>query len=96
MRAFVLLAALAALTGCTGGIASATCEDVAARAVEISAGEALQIRSVSETRETARSPSDLRCTANAVLSDERATILYLRAYDDNGSLMVAYQEHPFD
>ncbi len=96
MRTFVSLAILAALTACSGGISSATCEDVAARAVEIAAGEALQIRSVSDARETARSPSDLRCTGNAVLSDERATILYLRAYDDNGSLMVAYQEHPFD
>lgn len=96
MRAFVPLGLMAALTGCSGGIASATCEDVAARAVEISAEESIQIRAVSDTRETARGPADLRCTASAVLSDERATTLYLRAYDDDGSLMVAYQEHPFD
>jgi hypothetical protein len=96
MRAFMPLAAMVALTGCSNGIASTTCEDAAARAVEISADESLQIRSVSDTRETARGPTDLRCTARAVLSDERATTLYLRAYDDNGILMVAYQEYPFD
>ncbi|MBX3562025.1 MAG: hypothetical protein KF780_09465 [Sphingomonas sp.] len=87
---------MAALIGCSGGIASATCEDVAARAVEIAASEPIQIRSTADPREIARTPADLRCTASAVLSDERATTLYLRAYDDNGSLMVAYQEHPFD
>lgn len=96
MRAFALVAVGTALAGCTGGIASATCEDVVARAVEIAASEQIRIRSISDAHETARGPSDLRCTARAVLSDERATTLYLRAYDDNGSLMVAYQEHPFD
>ncbi len=96
MRAFAPLALGVALAGCTGGIASATCEDVVARAVEISAEESVQIRSTADAREIARGPGDLRCAASAVLSDERATTLYLRAYDDNGSLMVAYQEHPFD
>ncbi len=95
MRAFALLAAVAALPGCTGGIAAASCAEVAERAVEISAGEPIQIGSVSDARETARGESELRCTARAVLSDERVTTLYLRAYDEDGSIMVAYQEHPF-
>lgn len=95
MRVVALLAVAATATGCADGIASATCEEVAARAVEISASGPLPVRSVTDASETARSPNELRCIARAVLSDERATTLYLRAYDDNGTLMVAYQEHPF-
>lgn len=95
MRAMALLAVAILATGCAGGLSSATCEEVAARAVEISASEPLSVRSVADVHETARSPAELRCTARAVLSDERATTLYLRAYDEDDMLMVAYQEHPF-
>ncbi len=95
MRAVALLAIAMTATGCAGGIASATCEEVAARAIEISAAEPISVRAVTDARETARAPDELRCTARAVLSDERSTTLYLRAYDENGTLMVAYQEYPF-
>jgi hypothetical protein len=81
------------LSGC-GGISGMSCDAIAEHAKEISATQGLQVRTVSNLQETSRSDTEARCTGQAELSDGRSTTLYLRAYEENGNTMVAYQETP--
>jgi len=93
-RAAVLLAATLLTSGCVN-VASLDCDDIADQAKQISANQPIQIRNITGSQEISRGENDARCTAQAELSDGRSTTLYLRAYDDNGNTMVAYQEEAF-
>lgn len=84
----------AALSGC-GGISSMSCEEIGARAMEISATQPIPVTEIGAAQETSRQENDVRCTAQARLSTGRTTTLYLRAYEENGDRKVAYQETPF-
>jgi len=92
-RTAVLLAATL-MSGCVN-VASLDCDDIADQAKQISANQAIQIRNITGSQEVSRGDNDARCTAQAELSDGRTTTLYLRAYDENGNTMVAYQEEAF-
>ncbi len=93
--AAILLAAAATLSGCTN-VASLDCSEIAENAKQISQGQEIKIQSFSDARETSRSDGEARCTAQAQLSDGRSTTLHLRAYEENGNVMVAYQETEFE
>lgn len=79
------------LSGC-GGISGMSCEAIAEHVKDISAAQGIQVRSVSNLQETSRSETEARCSGQAELSDGRTTTLYLRAYEENGNTLVAYQE----
>lgn len=92
-RSVLCLFAASLLSGC-GGISGMSCDAIAEHAKEISATQGIQVRTVSNLQETSRSDTEARCTGQAELSDGRSTTLYLRAYEENGNTMVAYQETP--
>ncbi|MDQ8755005.1 hypothetical protein RCO27_02080 [Sphingosinicella sp. LHD-64] len=94
VRAGGPVAFLLALAGC-GGISGMDCAEIADRAREISRTQPIQVAEIANPQETARSPADIRCTAQARLADGRTTTLYLRAYEEDGEDKVAYRERPF-
>ncbi len=92
--ALVALAAL--LSGCVN-VASLDCNEIAEKAKEISQQQPIKIQSIANVRETSRTDTDARCTGEATLADGGGTQpVYLRAYDENGNTMVAYQGTPFE
>lgn len=93
-RAALLMVGLTGLTGCVN-VSSMDCARIAEEAKTISAAQPIQIRAISNSNETSRTENEARCTAQAELSDGRNTILYLRAYEEGGNTMVAYQETQF-
>jgi hypothetical protein len=93
MAAF-LVVATAALSACVN-VSSLDGSEIAEQAKGISANQAIQIRTISNVQETARTETDARCTATAELSDGRTTTVYLRAYEEGDNTMVAYQETAF-
>ena len=88
------LAALPALSACTN-VASLDCAEIGEQARTISQSQTVKINAITNARETSRTEGEARCTADATLSDNRSTTLYLRAYEENGNTMVAYQETAF-
>ncbi len=90
----MLLAAATLLSGCVN-VSSMDCAEIADQAKRISESQAIQIRNVSNAQETTRNEGEARCTATAELSDGRNTTIYLRAYEEGGNTMVAYQETEF-
>lgn len=89
-----LLAASALLSGCVN-VSSLDCSEIADQAKRISESQPIQIRTVSNPQETSRTEGEARCTVTAELSDGRTTTVYLRAYEEGGNTMVAYQEVEF-
>lgn len=71
------------------------CTAIAEQAKTISQGQPNKIQSVENAHETSRTPTEARCEGNATMSDGSTGTIYLRAYDDNGNTMVAYQGTPF-
>ena len=90
----VLLAALPALAGCVRA-GTMECSEIAERARVISQGQPVKIQTIANVRETSRTDSDARCTGDATLADGGTAPVYLRAYEENGNTMVAYQGTPF-
>ncbi|HEY5710622.1 MAG TPA: hypothetical protein VIT38_01905 [Allosphingosinicella sp.] len=90
----IALAAIALLSGCVN-VSSLDCSEIAEQAKTISQAQAIKIQNVTNSRETSRTDAEARCSADATLSDGRNTTLYLRAYEENGNTMVAYQETEF-
>ena len=90
----VLLAAIPALAGCVRAGAM-ECSEIAERARVISQGQPVKIQTIANVRETSRTDSDARCTGDATLADGGTAPVYLRAYEENGNTMVAYQGTPF-
>jgi outer membrane murein-binding lipoprotein Lpp len=88
------LVAFTLLSGCVN-VSSLDCNEIAEQAKTISQAQDIKIQSVTNSRETSRNGGEARCTADATLSDGRNTTLYLRAYEENGNTMVAYQETEF-
>ena len=89
-----ILAALPALAGCVN-VANLDCAEIAERAKVISQGQPVKIQTIANVRETSRTDSDARCTGDATLADGGTAPVYLRAYEENGNTMVAYQGTPF-
>jgi hypothetical protein len=90
----IALAAFTLLSGCVN-VSHLDCSEIADQAKLISQNQQIKIQSVANSRETSRNGTEARCTVEATLSDGRSTTLYLRAYEENGNTMVAYQETEF-
>ena len=88
------LAALPALSGC-GSIAHLDCNGIADRARRLSQDRPIQIESIANLREMARTDTDVRCIGDATLADGGTAPLYIRAHEENGHVDVAYQGVPF-
>jgi outer membrane lipoprotein SlyB len=93
-RSGVAALALAALSGCQN-VSTLDCNEIAEHAKRISQNEAVKIQTVENVRETARAENEAKCEGNATMSDGSTGTLYLRAYEENGNTMVAYQGTPF-
>jgi len=86
--------ALAALGGCVN-VSSLDCSEIANEAKRISQEQPVKIQALDNVRETARAEHEAKCEGNATMSDGSTGTLYLRAYEENGNTMVAYQGTPF-
>ena len=93
--ALVALAAMPILAGCTPKVSSLDCNEIANRAKTISQDQPIKIQNIANVRETSRTDADARCTGDATLADGGTLPVYLRAYEENGNTMVAYQGTPF-
>lgn len=93
--AFLVLAATPLLSACAPSVASLDCSEIVTEATKISQNQPVKIQSVADARETARTENDARCEGNATMSDGSTGTIYLRAYEENGNTMVAYQGTPF-
>jgi hypothetical protein len=87
-------AALAALAACVN-VKSMDCNEIAQKAKEISQNQPIKIQNIANVRETSRTATEARCTGDATLADGGTAPVYLRAYEENGNTMVAYQGTPF-
>lgn len=85
--------ALAALSACSGGVASLDCDDLVAKAKEGTSDDAVKITEVRNVTEESRTDSEARCRGEAVLSNNETSPVYLRAYDVEGS-NVMFQWSP--
>jgi len=93
--AVLALAAAPLLAGCTPKVSGLDCAAISEQAKTISQGQTLKIQSVANAHETSRTPTDARCEGTATMSDGSTGTIYLRAYEENGNTMVAYQGTPF-
>jgi hypothetical protein len=92
--AVMALVALPSLSACVN-VSSLDCNEIAQKAKEISQNQPIKIQNITNVRETARTAADARCTGDATLADGGTAPVYLRAYEENGNTMVAYQGTPF-
>jgi len=93
--ALIALAAMPALSGCAPQVSSLDCSEIATRAQVISQEQPIKIQSIANVRETSRTDNDARCTGDATLADGGTLPVYLRAYEEGGNTMVAYQGTPY-
>ena len=93
--ALLILAAAPFLAGCTPRVSGMDCAAIADQAKTLSQSQTVKIQSVENAHETSRTPTDARCEGNATMSDGSTGTIYLRAYEENGNTMVAYQGTPF-
>ena len=93
--ALLVLAAATLLPACTPKVSSMDCNAILDQAKRISEGQPVKIQSVANVHETSRTDTDARCEGNATMSDNSTGTIYLRAYQDNGNTIVAYQGTPF-
>ena len=93
--ALLVLAAMPLISACTPKVSGMDCAAIVEEATKISQGQTVKIQTVANAHETARTPTDARCEGNATMSDGSSGIIYLRAYEENGNTMVAYQGTPF-
>ena len=93
--ALVVLAAATLLPACTPKVSSMDCSAIADQAKRISQDQPMKIQSVANLHEISRTDTDARCQGDATLSDNSNQTVYLRAYEENGNTIVAYQNTPF-
>lgn len=94
--AFLALAAAPFLGGCAPKVSSMDCAAILDHAKQISQGQPNHIQTVENLHETSRNETDARCEGNATMSDNATGTIYLRAYEENGNTVVAYQGTPFN
>ena len=92
--AAIAVAALPALAACVN-VSSLDCNEIANKAKEISQNQPIKIQNITNVREVSRNDAEARCTGDATLADGGTAPVYLRAYEENGNTMVAYQGTPF-
>jgi hypothetical protein len=91
----VLAASAAFLPACTPKVSSMDCGAILDQAKRISQGQPVKIQSVANVHEISRNDTDARCQGDATMSDNSTGTIYLRAYEENGNTIVAYQGTPF-
>lgn len=90
------LSALALLAGCGGGVAAASCDQIATEAKRISEGQSVKITEIRNLSEQSRSDRETRCTGEATLDNNATGPINLRAYySPEGNTMVEYSTEPF-
>lgn len=96
LRLGTALSILALLAGCGGGVASASCDDIANEAKRISQGQALKITEIRNLSEQSRSDREARCAGEASFHNNATAPINLRAfYSPEGNTMVEYSTEPF-
>ena len=93
--ALLVLSAVPFLSACAPKVSSLDCAAILDHAKQISQGQPVKIQSVANLHETSRNDTDARCEGNATMSDNSTGTIYLRAYEENGNTVVAYQGTPF-
>jgi hypothetical protein len=93
--ALLALAATPLLSACTPKVSTLDCAAILDHAKEISQGQQVKINAVANLHEVSRNDTDARCEGNATMSDNSTGTIYLRAYEENGNTIVAYQGTPF-
>jgi hypothetical protein len=94
--AFILvLAAVPLLSACAPKVSSLDCAEIVTEATKISQSQTAKLQTVTNVRETSRTETDARCEGDATMSDGATGTVYLRAYEENGNTIVAYQGMPF-
>ena len=93
--AAIALVSLAVLSACTN-VAGLDCDEIAEQAKRISENQPVQISSIANAQETSRTENEARCSGEAQLSTGETATVYLRAYEEGGNVMVAYQGMPFE
>lgn len=93
--ALLVLAGAPFLSACTPKVSGMDCGAILDQAKRISQGQPVKIQSVENVHETSRNETDARCEGNATMSDNSTGTIYLRAYEENGNTIVAYQGTPF-
>ena len=93
--AAIAAAASLVVAGCVN-VSSLDCNEIAERAKGISQEQPVKIESIANVREISRTDNDARCTGEATLANGAGTApVYLRAYEEGGNTIVAYQGTPF-
>lgn len=92
---FLVLAAVPLLSACSPKVSGMDCAAILGEATRISQNQPVKIQSVEGIHETSRNETDARCEGNATMSDNSTGTIYLRAYEENGNTIVAYQGTPF-
>ena len=93
--ALLALAVAPFMSACTPKVSGMDCNAIVDQAKRISEGQPVKISSVANVHETSRTDTDARCEGKATMSDNSTGTIYLRAYEDNGNTVVAYQGTPF-
>ena len=93
--ACLVLAGAILLPACTPKVSSMDCNAILDEAKRISQNQPTKIQSVANLHEISRTENDARCQGDATMSDNSAGTIYLRAYEENGNTIVAYQGTPF-
>lgn len=95
----VLILGIVALTFFAGGAANLNCDEIAREAQRISQGQPVQIRDITNVQETSRTlgrgSGEGRCSGQAQLSDGTTSAIYMRAFEQDGNLMVEYSPTEF-
>ena len=79
-----------ALAGCQRA-ADMSCEEIAARATEISQNQAVKITRIRDVREVSKTENERRCTGMAETSVGTNEAVTLRGYEENGNQIVMYE-----
>lgn len=91
-------AAMAAATvaACSPQVSSLSCDDMAAKAREGTADDAVKITEVRNLTEQSRNDNEARCQGEAMLSTNETSPVYLRAYkeESSGNVMVQWSGEP--
>jgi len=88
-------AASAALAGCNVSVGAMSCDSIADHAKATSQNQQYKITALSNVHEVSRTAAETRCEGNATWSDSSNSQIYMRAYEEGGNRMVAYQNQPF-
>lgn len=87
------------LAGCSPSVSSMDCEKIAEEAVRIwteAEDRPVRVTAIKNSKETARTDKEARCSGEGTLTDNSTTEVHMRAVEaDNGSVIVESGDMPF-